>query len=80
MSSASTQSPDSLTNSEAEGESSEGSDILEHLTDLIEVVQTCLSEHSAMQSTEIRDAAKALSEIIRGEFNQVCVCVCVEKD
>ena len=43
-------------------------EILNHLSDLIEVVQTCLSEHGGMQSTEIRDTAKALTQTYKGRY------------
>lgn len=48
--------------------------ILSNLSDLIQVVQTCLDQHSGMQSTEIKDAVKNLTSTYQSMF--VCVYVC----
>lgn len=41
--------------------------IISHVTHLIQVVQTCLNDHNAMQSTAIKDAAKHLMNTYRSE-------------
>ncbi len=45
--------------------------VLKRLSELVQVVQTCLGQHSGMQSTEIKNAAMTLMQTYQGT-NLLC--------
>ena len=66
---ASTHSPDSPTYSESgtpTDPSNDEDELLKYVSDLIQVVETCLGEHNGMQSSDIKDAVKDLTTTYDG--------------
>ena len=49
-------------------ESPSSGPVMSNLTDLIQVVHTCLGQHQGMQSTEIKDAAKNLMNCFQSKL------------
>ncbi len=42
--------------------------VLKRLSELVQVVQTCLGQHSGMQSTEIKNTAMILMQTYQGAY------------